>query len=200
MKNKIMMVDLDNTIISFVHPFIKRLNDLFQRGWFENVYKRVEVNDVKEYEFSELFKELGFKDYKKVCKEACEEIAKDVTFYDDPVFMPELNAIVKLMEDNKDEYRIVLNTKVMSLPMMQSKVNFIKNCSLFDLFDEIIIDYEKGGHTPKDYKCDILIDDAPMNIETFLNSCENGLVYLPLWNYNKKFVNNERVKVLDKGF
>ena len=80
--------------------------------------------------------------------------------------------------------------------MSMSKLAFFKNDKRFEIFDEIILDMERGEHSPKPYNYDIMIDDAPHNIEYYLENNKEGLVYMPMRPWNEKYKDNERVIIL----
>lgn len=200
-KQKTMMVDLDDTIVSFSEMFINRLNSIMSSGKFAVENKRFTIEDFQSYEIIDLFKQFNqyqYINYQYMYEQVCNEVFSDISFYKNPIFTLELPEIRKIICSNLNEYNIILNTKVSSLEMMMSKANLFKDYLLFNLFDEIIVDYEKGSHTPKNTHYDIMIDDAPHNIENYLNKNDNGIVFMPLRPWNDHLKNHPRVNILKK--
>ena len=57
--------------------------------------------------------------------------------------------------------------------MINSKTALFKQDNRFNLFDEIILDWERGIHSPKPTHYDVIIDDSPYNIQHYLNNNPN---------------------------
>ena len=202
LKTKTMMVDLDDTMVSFSEMFVNRVNSIISYGKFPAIVdERLKIEDFQSYEIIDLFKKFDnyqYLDIEYLCDSICSEIFSDVNFYNNPIFTLELPAIKKLITRYKNEYKIILNTKVSSLEMVISKTKLFKEYALFDWFDEIIIDYEKGGHTPKNTNYDIMVDDALHNIEYYLEQNKEGIVFMPLRPWNEQIKNHPRVNILKK--
>lgn len=193
------MVDLDDTMVSFSEMFINRLNSIISTGFYPISKKRFTIDDFQSYSIVDLFKDTidsRRTDIEYICRKICNEIFSDVSFYKNPILTIEFPRIIEIIQQYKDECKVILNTKVSSMEMVISKANLFKELELTNLFDEIIIDYEKGEHSPKLTTYDIMIDDAPHNIEQYLKENDNGIIYMPLRPWNKQFKDNPRINIL----
>lgn len=195
LKMKTIMVDLDDTIVAFSEMFVNKCNSLVSK-YYDNP-ERMKVEDIKEYSFAnaflKAFEGLTYTDYENFVN----EIFEDVTLYSSAIYTKESHKIFNLLNLYKrDGYKVILNTKVSTYTMSMSKLSFFKNDKRFEIFDEIILDMERGEHSPKPYNYDVMVDDAPHNIEYYLENNKKGLVYMPVRPWNEKYKNNERVIIL----
>lgn len=119
------------------------------------------------------------------------------TYYSD---MIERVPILKLLQEYKDKgYYIELNTLNTSPEMAISKTNkLLKDRFLMELVDNVVIStYLTNGkfqQKPIDY--DVVIEDSPNYIEHYLKHNKKGIVFMPIWEYNKHLIVNDRVKGL----
>ena len=186
------MVDLDDTLVSFSEMFCDRWNryisQMAQYIPFYDRHKTLTLNDITEYNFLESLKKL-YKYNNTVehhFNKCVEELFADENLYDNPYLTPEFYRIINLLQTDFKNYKKVLNTKVSTPEMMISKAKLFKNNVYFQLFDEIIVDMEKGmNHSPKPTHYDVMIDDAPTNIKNYLEMNHNGIVYMPVRKFNE---------------
>lgn len=197
---KQVMVDLDDTLVSFSEMFCDRWNRYIrkQAPYFSGSYMNISLKDITEYDLlkslNQFYQNNGCKGTHSLSsyfEDCLKEIFSDETFYNNPYLTPEYYNIFRLLKTTYKDDKIILHTKASTYEMMISKANLFKKYSDFDIFDEIIIDMEKGmNHTPKPTFYDVMFDDAPHNIENFLNKNPNGLVYMPVREFNKHLKNN----------
>lgn len=192
---KTVMVDLDDTIVAFSEMFVNKCNAIISRHF--DFKKRMKVEDIKTYSFLYAFLNVYDKLTENHYYEMLNEIFSDTSFYDNAIYTNESHKIFELLYAYKNMgYKLILNTKVSTFEMSMTKINLFKRDKRFDLFDEIILDMERGEHSPKPHSYDMMIDDAPQNIENFLEHNKEGLVIMPLRPWNEKFKDNERVIIL----
>lgn len=193
---KTIMVDLDDIIISFSEMFVRECNK-YVRRMYNITDKELKIEDIQEYEFKKgflnVFNELSEDDYE--CIE--EIILNDDVLYCMPIYTEESMIVFNLVKHYKDMgYKIILHTKVSTVRMINSKTTLFRQDNRFNLFDEIILDWERGIHSPKPTHYDVIIDDSPYNIQHYLNNNPYGKVYTTLRPWNKQFKNEERVFVI----
>lgn len=192
---KTIMVDLDDTIVAFSEMFVNKCNSLVSK-YCDNA-ERMKIEDIQEYSFAnaflKVFDGLTYTEYENFLN----EIFEDISLYSSAIYTKESHKIFNLLNLYKRKgYKTILNTKVSTYTMSMSKLAFFKNDKRFEIFDEIILDMERGEHSPKPYNYDIMIDDAPHNIEYYLENNKEGLVYMPMRPWNEKYKDNERVIIL----
>lgn len=192
---KKIMVDLDDTIVAFSEMFVNKCNSLVSK--YYDIHKRLKIEDITDYSFMngflEVFDELSQVEYSRILQ----EIFSDVTLYQNSIYTRESHTIFNMLERCKRQgYKLILNTKVSTYAMIESKTSLFRADKRFEMFDEIILDMERGEHSPKSFEYDYMVDDAPHNIEYYLNNNPQGIVYMPLRPWNEKFKDNERVIIL----
>lgn len=199
---KTVMVDFDDTLVSFSEMFVNRINSYISKNKYFPYDRRLKIEDIQNYDFYQGFKTLldGSRlDSKYLYNLYCNYIFDDEHFYDNAIFTPEYFSIMKIIQDYKNrDYKIILNTKCSSTQMIRSKANFIDSNEDFKIFDEFIIDMEKGAHMPKNTHYNVMIDDAPHNIENYIKENPQGLLYMPLRPWNKQFMDKIMVNVIDR--
>lgn len=195
---KTVMVDLDDTIVAFSEMFVNRTNSIMSSGRFIT-NERFGIDDFQSYDIIDMFKNKMTNprvSYKTVYTKICDEIYADETFYKNPIYTKESLKIFKLLDSFKETHNLILNTKISTLEMAVSKSNLFKFDKRFNVFDRIILDLEKGSHTPKPTDYDIMIDDSPYNIEEYLDKNKTGKIYMPLRPWNKQFEGHEQIIIL----
>lgn len=204
---KTIMVDLDDTLVSFSEMFCDTWNRYIRTNarYFTGANHTFTIDDVCEYDFLKSLKKFyenkGVKglysidDFYEHCMYNI--IFIDDTFYDNPYLTPEFHKIFNMLMKNYKDYKKILHTKISTPEMMIAKAKLFKSNKQFDIFDEIIVDMEKGmNHTPKPFNYDVMVDDAPHNIDYYLKNNPSGIVYMPLRKYNESFKDMDRVIVI----
>lgn len=195
---KSLMIDLDDTLVSFTDMFVHKANKLISR---EILYRheRLNVSDFTTYDlksgFEKHWKNMNPANQTAIYNYCFTEIMKDEDLYDDIQLTNDYDKIMDIAQKYKKVgYKIVLNTKVITKEMLMAKSKFIySNIDLFKHFDNIVLDYETGKIEPKPYYYDIMIDDSPKNIEYYLEKNKNGIVYIPRRCWNKHLEGHERI-------
>lgn len=197
---KQIMVDLDDTLVSFSEMFCDRWNRYVRKYnlKFIDTSKPFSINNITEYNILTSLKQFYNNNMILNHYDRCmEEIFEDETFYNNPYLTPEYYKIFNLLNTTFKNDNLILNTKVSTYEMMISKINLFKRMDSFNIFNQIILDMEKSWyHTPKPTHYDVMIDDAPHNIENYLEKNPNGIVYMPLREFNKHLKDNKRIIVL----
>lgn len=192
---KTIMVDLDDTLVSFSEMFVNKCNAIISRHF--DFKKRLKFEDIKSYSFIDAFLKVYDRLSEKHYYEMLDEMFSDSSLYDNAIYTNESHKIFELLYAYKNMgYKLILNTKVSTFEMSMTKINLFKRDKRFDIFDEIILDMERGEHSPKPHTYDMMIDDAPQNIENFLEHNKEGIVLMPLRAWNEKYKDNERVNIL----
>lgn len=186
---KTMMVDLDDVIISYSEMFVNKCNRIMEYVYNES--EKMDITDVIEYDFYKAFE----KRFPTMCKEyenVLETVLKDSSLYITPIYTKESKNVFDLVDMYKNKgYKIILHTKVSTLEMINSKCSLFKHDPRFNIFDEIILDWERGLHSPKPTHYDVIVDDSPYNIQHYLDNNPNGKVYMTLRPWNEKYVDNK---------
>jgi FMN phosphatase YigB (HAD superfamily) len=200
------MVDLDDTLVSFSEMFCDAWNRYIRTRaqYFSGANTTFTINDITEYSFLNSLHNF-YKNNKITGREYLDSFVdhflNEILFvneslYDNPYLTPEYHKIMKILWNDFKGYKKILHTKVSSPEMMIAKAKLFKANKDFQIFDEIILDMERGEHSPKPYNYDVMVDDAPHNIEYYLENNKKGLVYMPVRPWNEKYKNNERVIIL----
>ena len=200
------MVDLDDTLVSFSEMFCDRWNRYIRKyaPYFTGSYINVSLKDITEYDLLKSLKQFyqnnGCKDtyfLSSYFENCLKEMFSDESFYNNPYLTPEYHNIFRLLKTTFKDDKLILHTKVSTYEMMISKAKWLNQNNDFKIFDEVIMDMEtSSNHTPKPTYYDVMIDDAPHNIVTFLEKNLNGIVYMPLRPFNKHLKDNKRIIVL----
>jgi 5'(3')-deoxyribonucleotidase len=196
MSDRTVMIDFDDCLVDFTQSFLDRANKWIKRNYYirdDSPIKSLTKDDIFDYDYRIDFikyytdNKLGSGEIARIdCEELLKRCFSDVTFYDNIMWCSEAKQIFDMIQLYKDKgYKIILNTKVNSLTMVSSKVNFMERTLLPVNFDEIIFDVEYGiGHSEKPIHYDVMIDDSPKNIINYLNKNETGIVYMPVRKWN----------------
>lgn len=195
---KSLMIDLDDTLVSFTDLFVYKANKMISR---EKMYKheRLETSDFTTYDlksgFEKHWKNMPPNNQQAIYTHCFNEIMKDEDLYDDIQLSQDYDKIMDIaMKYKRNGYKIVLNTKVITKEMLIAKSKFIhENMNLFQGFDNIVLDYETGVIEPKPYYYDVMIDDSPKNIEYYLEKNKTGMAYMPKRCWNKHLEGRERI-------
>ena len=191
---KTLMVDLDDVIVSYSEMFVKKCNRIMEFTYNET--EKLDISDVVEYDFYKAF-EKKFPTLREEYNNVLETILTDSSMYIMPIYTKESRNVFDIINMYKNrDYKIILHTKVSTVEMIQSKCSLFKHDPRFNVFDEIILDWEKGLHSPKPYHYDVIIDDSPYNIQHYLENNPNGEVYMTLRPWNSKYVNS-KVMIID---
>lgn len=204
---KTIMVDLDDTIVSFSEMFCDRWNQwvTLNHGNYLDPSLRLRLEDITKYNYTDCIYELYKKhdenmDYQYVSfivDKFMNGLFLDTSLYNHPYLTKDCEKIFNLLYNNFKDYHKVLHTKNSTLEMIVSKTNFIKQCQKeqildFSIFDKILFELETD-HFPKDTRLyDVIIDDSPKNIEYYLNNNKDGKVYMPLKPFNKHLHNSDK--------
>lgn len=197
------LVDFDDTLISFSEMFCDRWNILISQNRFNSFKEyKITLDDITDYNLltslRRFYSSKGISTdiLQSLFSECIEYIKNDEHFYDNPYLTPEYFKIFDFLQRQSESTKITLHTKVLSLQMIQSKINYIKGNKDFKIFDEIIFQYEKNLQEPKNYNYDIMIDDAPNNIKHFLEYNLDGKVWMPLRSFNKHLKQYPRLSII----
>ena len=204
MTDRTVMVDFDDCLVDFTSAFLQKAKILFYNGHKDYIVSNnlseeissnwLTIDDIFNYDYRLVFEkfyenQFGFEKSTghKDCEAFLHACFSDVTFYDKVYFTKEYLKIIDLITNYKKQgYKIILNTKVNSMTMVQSKVDMINHHKLADYFNEIIFDVEFGiGHSEKPTHYDVMIDDSPKNIINYLNQNKKGIILMPLRRWNK---------------
>ena len=152
---KKIMVDLDDTIVAFSEMFVNKCNSLVSK--YYDIHKRLKIEDITDYSFMngflEVFDELSQVEYSRILQ----EIFSDVTLYQNSIYTRESHTIFNMLERCKRQgYKLILNTKVSTYAMIESKTSLFRADKRFEMFDEIILDMERGEHSPKSFEYDYI--------------------------------------------
>ena len=201
---KRILLDIDDTLVSFSDMFCERWNRYVSS--LNNDYKKfkVSIDDITEYDLMTslnnfyLSKNISTITLRPYFLNCMQQICDDRDFYKNPYYTLEYERIIKYLSNLKEDCKIVLYTKVLSYDMIISKCNFLnENKVLNSLIDEVIFQYEKNKQEPKSYNYDIIIDDAPHNIKYFLENNPNGKVLMPLRQFNKHCLEwSKRIEII----
>jgi len=194
---KKVLLDYDNTICDFNKIMIEKwkvLPDLYQKYPFK-------YEDINLYSLQKCLQNLGYPEdvsYKLISDFwKVENLYQD--FYFDMLCRSQIITLIKNLKANN--YFIEMNTLCNSLEMANSKIiRMKKDAELFELVDNFIINIMPEKYKfekPIDY--DIIIEDNPIYIERYLKENENGLVYMPLWTYNKYLLPNNHIEVIENA-
>jgi len=201
---KKIMVDLDDTLVSYSEMFINRANTVI--GSYQEYPDIIlKHEDIEDYDFEVLFNRKIPNDKiwytpKTLLKKVIESVYTDESFYLNPIWTKECKTIFKMIMDWRinEDVHIELNTKVSTPEMIVAKSRLFKKDPRFNYFDNIIIDLDKGWiHKSKRTDYDIMIDDSPTIIRNYLENNPNGKVIMPLRKWNECFVGTPRVEVLE---
>lgn len=196
MEKLTVMVDLDDTLVSFSEMFCDAWNRYIRTKalYFSDSCITFTADDITEYSFLNslraFYKNKGIKNAMDL-EAFIDHFINNILFtndslYDNPYLTPEYHKIMKMLWGDFRGYKKILNTKVSSPEMMIAKAKLIKNNKDFEIFNEIIVDMEKGmNHSPKPTHYDIMIDDSPNNIKHYLEMNHNGKVYMPVRKFNE---------------
>lgn len=204
---KTIMVDLDDTIVSFSEMFCDRWNQwvtLNHVNYLDSSL-RLRLEDITEYNFTDSIYKFYKKDYINtdyqciffIVDKFMNELFLDTSLYNYPYLTKDCKKIFNMLYNDFKDYHKVLHTKNSTLEMIVSKTNFIKQCQKeqildFSIFDKILFELETD-HYPKDTRLyDVIIDDSPKNIEYYLNNNKDGIVYMPLKPFNKHLHNSDK--------
>lgn len=190
MNDKCVMVDLDNTLVDFTSMFFHYIKDNFGYDF--------DGKELKTYDFAPFFKSKGLED---------EEIRKFfVKLYNEPHFYkdyltttPEYFHIMTLLNYYKKQgYDIELHTKCSTDVMIESKIELLKNKIGCEHFDILTLELIKGKEiitSTKKSHYGVIIDDSPSVVEHYLKENQEGIVYLPIRNYNLYLVNKYKERI-----
>jgi hypothetical protein len=206
---KTIMVDLDDTIVSFSEMFCDKWNQwvTLNHGNYLDSSLRLRLENITQYNYTDCIYEF----YKKkdtlmeyqciscIVDKFMDELFLDTTLYNHAYISKDCEKIFDLLENKYHDYIKVLHTKNSTLEMIVSKTNFIKQCQKyhlnvidFSVFDKILFELETDNY-PKDTRMyDVIIDDSPKNIEYYLNNNKDGKVYMPLKPFNKHLHNSDK--------
>ena len=201
------MVDLDDTLVSFSEMFCDAWNRYIRTRaqYFSGANTTFTINDITDYSFLNSLHNF-YKNNKitggEYLDSFVEHFLNEILFvneslYDNPYLTPEYHKIMKMLWNDFKGYKKILHTKVSSPEMMIAKAKLFKANEDFQIFDEIILDMEKGmDHSPKPTHYDVMIDDAPTNIVNYLERNHNGRVYMPLRKFNEHLQDYPRLEIL----
>lgn len=211
---KTVMVDLDDTIVSFSEMFCDRWNQWVTLNHvnYLDPSLRLRLENITQYNYTDCIYDfykvkdtlMEYQFISCIVDKFMNELFLDISLYEHPYLTEECNKIFELLRTDFKNYYKVLHTKNSTLEMIVSKTNFIKQCQKyhlnvvdFSIFDNIIFELETNNY-PKDTRIyDVIIDDSPKNIEYFLNINKDGKVYMPLKPFNKHLKDtNDRIIII----
>lgn len=206
---KTIMVDLDDTIVSFTEMFCDRWNQWISlnRCLSINPNLRLRLENIITYNYTdciyEFYKEKDtlaeYQHISSIVDKFMNELFLDASLYERPYLTADCEKIFNILKNEYHDYHKILHTKNSTLEMIISKSNFIKQSQRynidvidFSIFDKIIFELETDNY-PKDTRMyDVIIDDSPINIDYFLNNNKDGKVYMPLKPFNKHLHNSDK--------
>lgn len=201
---KKIMVDLDDTLVSYSEMFINRANSIIgSKQEFPDL--KLSADDIQDYDYEVLFNKViptteFWYSPKSLMNMVTKSIYSDELFYLNPVYTKEAKTIFKMIIDKRvsEDCFFELNTKVSTTTMVIAKAKLFDKDKRFDYFNNIIIDLDHNSvHSGKRTDYDMIIDDSPYIIKNYLEKNPNGKVLMPLRNWNKCLVGTPRVEVLE---
>lgn len=192
---KRVLLDYDNTICNLSKGMFEKWNDLSEF----NQYCKVELSDIVEYKLHHCLNRLGIDINKAI--DLLNNFWNIENIYQEYYYdMDCKNSIIKLLKKLRSEgYKVELNTLCPSKEFMQSKIKRIStDINLLEVIDDLHISLFNGNpDTCKNFDYDIIIEDNPIYIEKYLKNNDLGIVYMPLWKYNKYLKGCDRIKILE---
>lgn len=177
------LLDYDNTICDFNRIMIEKWKTL------PGLYQKYPFNyeDINLYSLQTCLQNKGYSE--EIANKLILDFWKVTNLYQDVYFDMNCRGVILQMIQNLKNagYKIELNTVCNTLCMADSKIKRLEeDKELYELMDNIVITVLPDNQIldkPTDY--DIIIEDNPRFIQRYLNENKNGLVYMPVWEYNK---------------
>lgn len=188
---KRILLDYDNTICDFNRMLVEKWKTL--GGEYKEHLLKYE--DITEYSLENCVHKLGYT--KEKAAELINNFWNIESLYQTTYFDSKYrHSVISLLKELKEQdVYIELNTICNTFEMTISKMfKFKEDKELTSLVDNTVINtctlYNKFKKST-DY--DIVIDDNPNYIIHYLEEKPNGIIYMPIWNYNEFLIENKKI-------